>query len=47
MDRDEEWEGMLTEAGGQGKGTQVYCQVVQNKAHPTYSCREDVKASRL
>lgn len=46
-DRDEKWEGILREAGSQGEVTQLYCQVVQNKAHPTYSWRADVKASSL
>lgn len=37
--------GVGTEAGSQGKVTQAYSQVVQNRACPAYACRVNGEAS--
>lgn len=37
----------MRESEGQGKRTQTYCQVAQNKVCPAYARRADVKASRF
>lgn len=38
---------MTRGAGGQGRVTQAYYHVVDNKACPAYACKANVKASDL